>query len=163
MDDLIAFLRAQLDQDERMAREAPGPEWRAGVERDGEPGHWRGVKADLVLLLPDVPIPMDHDVGAEVLRAEFVNDGKSAGRRAVDHAVRWNPERVLAEVETKRRVLGRHSPDLERPSPLGPLCRYCSPWDAQVSWPCPDIIDLAQLYAGRDGWREEWSVEPNRA
>jgi hypothetical protein len=142
VDDLIAFLRAQLDEDERVAREAPGPEWRAGVERDGEPGHWRGVKADLVLLLPDAPIPMDHDVGSEVLRAEFVNDGKSAGRRAVDHAVRWDPARVLAEVEAKRRIL-----DLVTPGDY-----FGGFGEAYVQ-----VVQLlAQPYAGRDGWREEW-------
>jgi hypothetical protein len=64
--------------------------------------------------------------------------------------------RVLAEVAAKRRILERHAPDKERPSPLGTLCRYCSPWDAQVPWPCPDLLDLALPYADRAGFREEW-------
>jgi hypothetical protein len=114
MDDLIAFLRAQLDEDERVAAAADGPGWG-----------------------PDSPLI----------------DG-----RELAHIARWDPARVLAEVEAKRRVidvLRGYEPNDE--------------WDTQ-----PDMGQrannaagalraLAQSYAGRDGWREEWSAEPNRA
>lgn len=115
MDELITWLRAQLDDDERAARAAtvlPGgaAEWFTGAEgsvlaADPSQLHVRGA----VLSLDDIGV----------------------------HIARWDPARVLAEVEAKRRILDDFS------------------WEAgQVR----AIQLLAQPYAGRDGWREEWRV-----
>lgn len=148
MDELIAFVRAALDEDERVAREAPGPAWCRAIERDGEPGRWRGIKAELVTL-PD-PHPGDSlsvgAVGATVARCD--------GRREAEHIARWDPARVLAEVEAKRRVLDRYEDARARQQ--DPDYSQLAA-DEQVSeyedWIIPA---LAQPYAGRPGWQEEW-------
>jgi hypothetical protein len=54
----------------------------------------------------------------------------------------------LAEVEAKRRILAEY----ERDDPMRPPAY----WDGLTS----AIVDLAQPYAGREGWREEWRVDP---
>jgi hypothetical protein len=100
-DELVGWLRAQLADDERVAREAPGPDWVIAVERNGEAGRWLGAKAHSVAL----PARDSWDsvgVGDVVLQAEHVNDGKHAARWAVEHAARWDPARVLAEIDAKR-------------------------------------------------------------
>jgi hypothetical protein len=151
MDELLAFLRAQLDEDERVARETAGhgsTTWKAGLHR------WRGrIEADdAALIVRDVDL-----VDAE-------------------HIARWDPARVLAEVEAKRRVL-----DLHNPQPTGYVdgvythgetgqlqCEHCAEQCHSGSgmsrdmpdapWPCPTVRLLAQPYAGRPGWREEWAA-----
>jgi hypothetical protein len=187
VDDLVSWLRGrwdererQLAEDERVALAAPGPDWVIGTERAGEPGQWRGRKADLVLLPPDGPFPMDLDVGAEVLRAEFVNDGRFAGRWAVEHAARHDPARVLAKVERgrrdivgKRAILDLHAGEHDCPEMV--TGTYPADWPAEASWgkagerwahpsvehfeadqPCPTVRLLAQEFEGEPGWREEW-------
>lgn len=69
---------------------------------------------------------------------------------------RFNNERVLAEIDAKRRILDLHhetemesEPDHDR---LGAGCAECHHFD----WPCDTIRLLALPYAGRDGYREEW-------
>ncbi|GIF16528.1 DUF6221 family protein [Actinoplanes teichomyceticus] len=79
--DLIAFLRARLDEDEQAARAAAG----------GHP-HWKWDAA------PDGTFYLDPGRNADDL-------GSVALREAADHIVRWNPARVLAEVEAKRALL----------------------------------------------------------
>lgn len=85
MNDLATWLRAQLDDDERMARmlqeKRPGP-WSTQADYQGEPaGGTAVVTADGELVL--------------------------VGRGGVpaDYAAEWHPARVLAEVDAKRRIL----------------------------------------------------------
>lgn len=114
MDDLVTWLRAQLDDDERAARAAQR--------------YWHGVRIE------------------------------SATEAEEDHARRWDPERVLAEVDAKRRILDQIVPDVNG-------------MDAQIEgeWGCGprDEVDdpyvgdtltklLALPYAGRSGYQEEW-------
>lgn len=155
MDDLVAFVRRCVDEDERVAREAPGPAWVRAIERDGEPGKWRGVKAQLVTLPPDKPHPLV--VGTEVARSDHY--------WVAEHIALWDPARVLAEVEAKRRILDLHAPLADYKGRV--QCEYCAglchsrsglgcddPADAM--YPCETVVLLAQPYAGHDGWREEW-------
>ena len=115
MSDALAWLRAQLDDDERVARAA---------ER-----YWHGVRIE------------------------------SATASEEDHARRWDPARVLAEIEAKRRIL-----DLHPPREIGrwQVCAMCRPVgeypeDATSEpWPCRTIRLLAQPYADRPGFPEEW-------
>jgi hypothetical protein len=55
------------------------------------------------------------------------------------HIARWDPARVLAEVEAKRKILSMYEDYTAERRHLGPV-----------------IWALAQPYAGRPGWREEW-------
>lgn len=128
MDDLITWLRAQLDEDERVALEAVGkghPSWTIGqVDGNG-----------VVPVLDDGDFPI-------IDRVDLAD---------AEHVVRWDPARAQAEVAAKRRVID--------------VLRGFEPndeWDTQ-----PDMGQrannaagalraLAQPYAGRPGWREEW-------
>jgi hypothetical protein len=56
------------------------------------------------------------------------------------HIVRWDPARVLAEVQAKRRILDEFS------------------WEAGET---RAIMHLAQPYAGQPGWQEEWRAAPD--
>ena len=76
--------------------------------------------------------------------------------REYEHITRWDPARVLAEVGAKRRIVDAHTPT------SGGLCPTCwegAEWGGPAASPCPTLRLLAQPYAGRDGWREEWRVD----
>jgi hypothetical protein len=146
MDDLLAFVRAQLDADVQVALAV----FRSRVRADGSkimsidpPG------------FPDLPV-------AEVI------DTPTA-----EHIARWSGQRVLAEVEAKRRILDLHIGAHDCTEIHTGV--YPDDWPADAGWgkagerwahaanehfeadqPCPTVRLLAQPYAGRDGWREEW-------
>ncbi len=100
MDDLVTWLRAQLDDDERVAQSAYY--W--------SPTGWFDV--------PD---------------------------SAREHLDRWDPARVLAEVDAKRRILDGMIDD------DGFLRGNIA---SGTAWPV--IVLLAAAYADRPGYREEW-------
>jgi hypothetical protein len=60
---------------------------------------------------------------------------------------RFDPARVLREVEAKRSAFELHHPD----SPDSPECVTCGP-----RWPCRTVEALATIYANHPGYREEW-------
>lgn len=100
VDELIAWLRQQLDDDERVARQVMA-----------DPGG--------VFLDPETDATNVMTIAA--------------------HLYRWPPKRVLAEVEAKRRILDEAIR----------LSRY----DGEFEF----VQLLARPYAGRAGWREEWT------
>jgi len=152
-DDLVTWLRQQLDEDERVALEA---------SRHGEHGtptgeHWQWVE-----------IEHDQVLTLDPMLDEYVNDGSQAALRSVEeyptsmpytlphfivtseevstvcgmHIARWDPARVLAEVEAKRSRIGflvllLGDPEIEDEAKM--LLRF-----------------ETQPYAGQPGWREEW-------
>jgi hypothetical protein len=60
--------------------------------------------------------------------------------------------RMLAEVAAKRAILDLHEPyESERVG--GQSCWACN----RDGWPCETVRLLAQPFAGRPGWREEWA------
>lgn len=160
VDELLAFLRAtwdarcaQLDEDEQVAREC------------GDYGRWR-VTSDGYLA---------DDAGVQAIGPWDTSVGD------VEHIARWDPKRVLdevtlerADIDAKRAIL-----DLHAPQPTGYVdgvyyhgeagqlqCEHCAEQCHSHSgvscdmpdapWPCPTVRLLAQPYAGRPGWREEW-------
>lgn len=83
MDDLVQWLTAQLDEDERIARGAGGDSWR----RQDHP-------SDTVAIYDSKGEPVVYDEGWPTEeQAEFVAE--------------WNPARVLREIDSKRRTLVR--------------------------------------------------------
>lgn len=93
---LIAFLRARLDEDERAARAASSL---CGCDPDAPRWLFNDDEHDGRIVTLDDPHPENR---------------RQLGRRwnrsysdmfAARHITRWDPERVLAEVETKRRIL----------------------------------------------------------
>lgn len=81
MDDLIAFIRARLDEDEAAAN--------AGARRVGMP--WRAE-------------PQPGTPGGLVID-ELGLVGSTGGRYAAEHIARHDPARVLREVEALRHIL----------------------------------------------------------
>lgn len=81
--ELVDFLRARLDEDETVAREAGGESW-----------------------------PMPERVGYENLESvsgEVVMYGDSWRDDMGPHIARHDPARVLADVEAKRRIVDRYA------------------------------------------------------
>lgn len=79
MTDLVAFLRARLDEDEAAAQWA--------IEQVGD-GHWQQRHVRIVTM---------DDRDREVADYAIVE--------CIDHIVRHDPARVLADVEAKRRIV----------------------------------------------------------
>jgi hypothetical protein len=131
VDELIAFLRACLDDDERVARAASPAPWSTYPEDDGGMigPSMSGMHTPAYVHTPDA-----------------------------EHIARWDPARVLAEVEAERRILNLHGPG--GPSQLSYACASNCLDDRQLTQerPCATVLALAQPYAGRPGWREEWTA-----
>jgi hypothetical protein len=137
MDELLAFVRAQLDaherqldEDERVALEAVGrgrPDW------------------TLSTIGPDGAVSVMDDEVAILARADLLD---------AQHIVRWNPARVLelvadqrADIEAKRRILDWAARAIQ--------VTESDSYQLGVE----DVVGLAaQPYAGRPGWREEWAA-----
>ena len=127
-DDLSTWLRAQLDEDERVALAAAGcyggdAVWRRGTLVDPDYG------ADEFLHI--------HD---RTLAAGLPGDDEDPLRVAeLDHMARHDPARVLADVDAKRRILGVIDRMYAEPGAGDSLVRL-----------------LALHYAGQPGYRDEW-------
>jgi len=179
-DDLITWLRAQLDNDEQVARAATvGPWWH-------NPGKaWLG---------PEAFEQYDRSKGEE-----FVGYGDSPFSGCVAatgpashaqsmadaaHITRYDPARMAAEVDAKRRILDEHQPiwrTVEWPHDQNgkgeaQACRRCqnaayTEWHPKygeagvlpegfitpyVLAPCTTLRLLALPYADRPGYRDEW-------
>ena len=133
MNDLIAWLRAQLDEDERLARAAQIDElvWQSGPGVSYDTQGWvRAVSNDDSWMICET-----HT------------------RAQSDHIARHDPARVLAEVEAKRAILDLHDSDGGHEC-VGPADAWgTATIHAQT---CPTLRLLAQPYADRHGYREEW-------
>lgn len=98
-DDLVAFIRARLDEDERIAREAGGDEWIQGektVDWDDE--------TDDEITAPSGYIMRGDD------DAVVYDEGTPSPKQAT-HIARFDPARVLRGVDAKRRIVASCEPD----------------------------------------------------
>lgn len=131
VDDLVAFLRAVLDQQE--AALVALREHRAG-------------QTPCVNYAGQDPGSYDrYDSCSEHLRLGA----------AVDYR---DPEFGLAEVEAKRRTLDRYESLLNATS-AGGNSAAVGRWSVLMNeYELRILPALAQPYAGRPGWREEWAV-----
>jgi len=146
MTDLITWLRAQLDVDERVAGSATSGPW-----TNDDPLARDGVFAKAI--------------EGCVVDCDYPHMGPFAVHNAT-HIVRWDPARVLAEVEAKRRILDLHqrvdAHAANNPSPSQqPACYGCGA-TFQEEYAVPDANDcpvarlLALPYAHRPGYQEKW-------
>lgn len=126
--DLVAWLRAQLDEDERVAR-AAGDSW--GY-------HWTHEPCDF-------DESMSEGVHAE--RGDVVSCGEVSPEHG-EHIARWDPARVLAEVEAKRQLLSWVE-EVSESATLG---------DFFGVDPDEFTVRMALPYAGRPGYLEEWRL-----
>lgn len=138
---LADFLTARLDEDEASAKAAWGPSWVLGVERTGEPRHWRGVAAHLVALPGD---PFDAmGIGDTVARSERPQES--------EHIARWDPARVLAELDAKRQIVEACAGPADRHLDVAVAVGDQGPLLAERI-----LRTLALPYAGHPDYRDEW-------
>lgn len=144
MDDLVEWLRAQLDVDERLAEIIrcggyAAPTWHC---RPGRSGRWIEIyQMDRLNIEPE---GSEADEGGGPI-ALVMN-----GRNEHEHIANWDPARVLREVEAKRqRIKWAMNYWADADSADGTL-RVLAQAARQV------LQMEAFPYAGRPGFREEW-------
>lgn len=161
--DLVDWLRAQLDEDERVAVAAPSGPWvwqrRASDDDDEE------LVSHTARWWPPSygqPIPAEgYPTTVLGAAAQGANPYLNIEDGAAEHIAAWDPARVLAEVKAKRAVLEAHDQRRHHcPLPIikGALGQL---WDLDDTEPAPacwTVLLLAQPYAERPGWQPEWSV-----
>jgi hypothetical protein len=150
--DLIAWLRAQIDEDERVALAVT-------VDR---PGPW--VVEDPPRHPTDHPVIISEPRKADRGRDYDVLNNVWHGDVAA-HVITWDPARALAEVKAKRAALNL---EFYYASCLDSESGCCHEPEEIAAGQCPILSDLedfplllalAQPYAGRPGWNEAWAVE----
>lgn len=138
-DDLVAFLRARLDEDEAVARAAFPAPW---TRRD----KIAGVHGDDAT--PQRPF------GSTVADCRRVPPGHGWGDANANHITRHDPGRVFAEVEAKRGVIARFETAFLDAASSDHLLR--SPARAQLHELIPVLCLLALPHADHPDYREEW-------
>lgn len=128
--DPVEFLTARLDEDEAVAR--------AAISGQGDEG-W---------------ITHDPDASSSDERVVHPHVGIVHEHVQRVHIVRWDPWRVLADVEAKKQIAKIH---VRRPAvvgatePKGYRCRCC-----QTAYPCTTVRWLIQPFAAHSDYDESW-------
>ena len=136
VDELVEWLRAQLDKDERIAR---------AVKDRSAPwdGQWMADGNSAVRTVNGHVLFYRHDSGP-------LKPGLA------DHAAEWDPARVLREIDAKRQLLALHQEKQEQ-GYGSDLCTECGFGEVgQSYYPCATLRLLALPYANRPGSREDW-------
>lgn len=146
---LVEWLRAQLDEDERVAEcirhgGFTPPTWHVVPDPDG--GAFIYAEDRMIGAPVDEPPDRDDEPLAKV----------TGGRNEAEHIALWDPARVLREVEAKRKILD----DFDR----------C--WRTINAYAADEIREvyydqilpaLALPYSDRPGFREEWRADDHRS
>lgn len=162
-DELVAFLKARLDEDARSARAAtPGP-W--ALDEFGEDIK-DPVPSALTLFGQLVSKAGEYDKAVANVGNRAFLDG---GLRTLDarHIARWDPARALAEVAATRRIIDLHSDGGSSQGytesgydVMQHACETCGSFgEYGVPWPCPTLRLLALPYASHPDYRAEWSPD----
>ncbi|GAB3376343.1 DUF6221 family protein [Amycolatopsis echigonensis] len=151
MDDLIAFLRARLNEEDSAAMLAEGyglhGPWQPGQRMwiDGEAKYYHSV------------LSWSQHGAAHVILIHGDNGTVAA------HIARFGPDRVRREVCAKRQIIDEHGPETrdvggwQRGTET--ICRTCRYDDGLDTYPygrCPTIRLLALAYADHPDYRQEW-------
>lgn len=133
MSDIAAFLTAQYDRIETAAREATEGPWVAEIHRHR--------KTREPVLFEVYPV------------AELESNGYGGVRTAADatHIAIHDPEYILADIASKRRVIDLHRIDGEDGS--DPICNVCL-----YTPPCETVRFLAAPFSGEPGYKQQWAV-----
>jgi len=142
-DDLVAFLRARLDEDEASVQALTVPhQWHTGPGDDPE---W--TDEELVCMWPpEFHTPYEQDKHWRGLTV--------SGPELAAYIARHDPARVLAEVEAKRKIVNA----LEQWSdPTNPAIKYAGAELRRDSL-FHVCVALASVYAGHDDYWPEWGT-----
>lgn len=155
MADLVQWLTACLDEDERIAREAPSAIGSAGHSD----GAWADPQARWVAdhhLVMRRPLTGDEEVRIVADCAAF------GGPPAAVHIAAHDPARVLREVDAKRRIVEIHRVvggfEDEDMTDLGSGCSECgypAEYGDRGGW-CETLRLLALPYEDRPSYQEAW-------
>ena len=128
---LAEFLLARIAEDEQIAREAPPSPWDLDTDRCcvGHSGH----------------------------PAKYLGGGNAAEMTdAAEHIAHWDPARVLAECDAKRRIVGMCAEDAALAMNYRTAVKATtSEWDL-LSLARDTLKTLALPYADHPDYREEW-------
>lgn len=154
-DDLSAWLLEQIAEDERGAAQVSDRTWRYGPPTP-----------------PNDDGSLDCEGSLDLGRTVLFADHDTLTETEAQHIAAFDPGRVLAECDTKRRIIELHVGEHE--------CRemhtgtYPADWPEGASYgapgemwrhasteyfedqPCETLRPLALPYADRPGYREEW-------
>ena len=142
--DLVEFLTARLDEDERDARANRGIFPSPGVDGDG--CVWLHIRPGGNAVIARYAHPVEgYDDMAKLRNWADTNSG-------------WTQARVLAEVDAKRRVLALHYAELvEAKSPDGDDREGLWCWECDgEAFPCRTLRLLALPYAQHPDCDEAW-------
>ncbi|GAA2484752.1 DUF6221 family protein [Streptomyces thermolineatus] len=146
-DDLIAFLRARLDEDEAVAREATAGPWRSAPTARHHATATGRTEEAVFAALPDKGAVVVASTGEAREQQNLVN---------AEHIARHaDPARVLREVEAKRRLLALHEPG-EMEFVDGDVCMACDVRDEGPHYPCLTLRLIAAVYDQHPDYREDW-------
>jgi hypothetical protein len=164
--DLVEWLRLQLDDDERVAREADQGEWLVGVLRgafysNGEPSYGGHIEIENGEVWPkpgeirgthiaSKPAEGNGRVIADMNRGYL----RSRHEQNADHIARWDPARVLREIEAKRKLVN-HLVAVVADDEGMP---YYSDGHSGLAVAKRSLRLLALPYSDRAGFREEWKT-----
>ncbi|MCQ6250889.1 DUF6221 family protein [Streptomyces malaysiensis] len=138
MDELVRWLGVQLDEDERIARAASGPNARYPHWALSE---WQGREEPHSLIgqgTLDHPTVLGHFTSQPIFTTH------------AEHAVRHDPARVLREIDAKRQVLAAYSQGA--PSDVIDV-KYARGYVDALG---KAVRLLALPYADRPGYKESW-------
>jgi hypothetical protein len=144
--ELVAFLHVALDEEALAACAATaGPWWHNPGKQWLTPGFFER----LDLSNGEEYVGYGESPFSGCIAATGPADHKQSMADAA-HIARWDPARVLAEIDTKRRVIDECAADLEQ--------RGSGALQGQVDRTTWTVLTLlAAPYADRPGWRSEWS------
>jgi hypothetical protein len=133
--ELVAWLRAQVAEDERVAKRARGGRL-PGAD------HWVAGEANAD--------GVRTEAGTPVTQFSWPNE--------MEHIVRHDPARVLREVAAKRAIVDRVA---EEAAIVGtPRAQAATAQEWWLVMQAHDVLRLlASVYAGRPGWRSEWAPD----
>lgn len=139
-DAALAWFRAQLDDDERVARAATSGPWRYDPTKHHRlPGTVRFEEG--VFTGPP---------GADAVCIAVTGETDDPQSMAdAEHIATWDPARVLAEIEAKRRILAHIGMVVISPGREALPPEYVEQMELFCKW-------IAQPYADRPGFPEEW-------
>jgi hypothetical protein len=131
--DLTEFLLALIAEDEAAAVAASADDDNT-AETLGEDGRWTASYRYV-----------------EGRNMTIYDEGGHSEEQA-QHIARWDPARVLAECEAKRRIVELHSDHLHRQGD----CETCDGGGRYLVGDCPTIRALALPYADHPDYQEGW-------
>lgn len=153
MSDLIAYLKARLDEEEALARAATQGTWRLSAGFSTNPSIDAG-EYDTVIGCGPV----------ECMR--YCYGGTSTVDMAeadATHIAYWDPARVLADIAVRREILEWHEEHEGWCLGCELNCKCdqfenCS-CDIWRTFPCPTVLAFAHPYADRDDFNPAWKTQ----